>query len=47
MKSTLDTNILVSGVIRKGKPHRLLDLKEFEGIKIVTASEMLKILEGK
>ncbi len=25
----------------------LLNLKEFEGIKIVTASEMLKILEGK
>lgn len=41
MRATFDTNILVSGVIRKGKPHKLLDHVADKRLELVISKEIL------
>ena len=41
MKTVFDTNILVSGVIRKGKPHKLLDYVVNKRLDLVFSKELL------
>jgi len=41
MKAVFDTNILISGVIRKGKPHKLLDHVVNKRLELVLSKELL------
>lgn len=42
MNIVLDTNTVISGLFWKGAPRQVLDLNEYEGIKIMTVNQFLE-----